>query len=286
MAGNYMDAPNDRIAWDRDGSVLTTITIGGIVNTQSASVRRVINAEGSVGASMGNTLRVAVVFPAPMDCTAVFFSYSTSALWTVETSKDTTNGLDGAWDTQYLTDLNAFKDVTPNYRLASQLYTLQDNSSSSDLRGIRLSSTTTQNSNIRALHIYGTPSSIATKDRLAFWHPTSDVRLSPAYFDWGNVPRSSSADKSFRIKNLSTNLYAGDIDVYVESLTAVIPGVDNMHTLSADGGVTFLTGQTLVGLNPGASSEVLTVRRTIPADAQVSVWSARIAADVNNWGTA
>lgn len=286
-----MDAPNDRVAWDRDGSLLTFVSTTGGVTNLSASDRRIVNSESESGIVVPtNTNRIALVFSVPMDCTAVFISLALTTpagvIWSVETSKDTTNGLDGVWDTQYLTNLSVKKTVKPNYRISSQLFVLQTNSSSSDLRGIRLIGAGNVSNNqgpLLAFHVYGTPSSMATKDRLAFWHPTTDVKLAPAALDWGNVPRSSSADKSFRIKNLSETLDATDIDLYVEALTPGTVSVAGMHTISADSGATFLTGQSIPKIAPGEVSGVFIVRRTVPANAQVSVWSARIAADVNLW---
>lgn len=287
MAGFYMDAPNDRVAWDRDGSVLTYITDGGSVLAQSASVRRALNSESESGtATISSQRRVAVVFPVPMDCSAVFLATNFTTPLVIETSKDTTNGLDGTWSSQFLTGLNTQRDVKPNYRLASALYLLQPNSTSSDLRGIRFSGVTNNFAGLlRAFHIYGTPSSAATTDRLALWHPTNDVKVPPTWFDWGNVPRSSSADRLFRIKNLSADLYAQDIDVYIDALTPGTPSVVSMHTLSEDNGVSFFTGLNLASLAPGEISPVLILRRVVPADALVSVWSARIAADVNLWSS-
>lgn len=284
MAGNYMDAPSDRIAWDRDGSVLAFIQQDGSVVAQSAATRRALNAESDTPTVLSNNVvRVAVVFPLPMDCYAVFIaSQSATPLVYVETSKDTTNGLDGTWSSQSLTNLNTNKSVKPAYRVRAQLHDLQPNSLSTGLRGVRFSTHSSSFSTLRAFHIYGVPSATATTDRLALWHPTDDIKLPTTWFDWGNTPRSSSADRQFRIKNLSADLVATDIDIYIEALTPGTPSVSAMHTLSTDG-VNFAVAAGLASLNPGAISPVLTLRRVVPADALVSTWSARLAADVNLW---
>ena len=290
MAGNYMDAPGDRIAWDRDGSVSVFITANGVVAAQSATTRRILNSESDAGlgqAAISAYNCMAIVFPVPMDLVAVFLSWTDStALVTVETSKDTTNGLDGTWDTQYLTTVNPLQSVKPNYRIASHLTSLQPNASSSDIRGVRFRINAYAQfglTNMRAFHIYGQPSALATIDRLALWNPTLDAKLPPTWFDWGDTPRSSSADRSFRVKNLSATMTATDIDVYIEALTPGDPSIAAMHTLSENGGTTFLSSLSLPLLNPGMISDVLIVRRVVPANALVSTWSARIAADVNLW---
>lgn len=299
MAGNYMDAPSDRIAWDRDGSIGTRISGTGQVTALTPVERRLLNGEDAVGVNVSTTnpRMFAVVFPTPMDLSAAFFATlrgkaetPAAPLWTVETSKDTSNGLDGTWSSQFLTGLDLGQPVKPNYRQASRLLMLQTNSSSSDLRGIRFVATSTSSTqwsdgagSIRALHLYGVPASTATQERLAIWRPDADGKTPPTWFDWGDVPRSSSADRQFRIKNMSPVSTATDIDLYVEALTPGIPSVAAMHTFSDNGGATFLTGLNIASLAPGEVSDVITVRRTVPADAAVSVWSARIAADVNQW---
>ena len=286
MSGNYMDAPNDRIAWDRDGSILTMVTAAGEVTNTSGETRRILNSENGSLSFAGS---LAIVFSLPMNLTALFVSSGQSDYyyWRVATSKDTTNGLDGVWS-MHLGAAKASELVSPFYRVGSSLMTLLANSTSSDVRGLRISPVTSAGIPagtpvVKAFHVYGTPSSLATKDRLALWHPTLDVKTPPEWFDWGNVPRSSSADKQFRIKNLSTNRSANTIDVYIESLTPGVPSMAGMHTLSNNGGATFLTSLTLTRLAPGETSGLITLRRVVPGSAQVSVWSARIAADVNQW---
>lgn len=290
MAGFYMDAPNDRVAWDRDGSLLTLVNTANAVTPLPASSRRTLNSEDTSVVALdrdANIQIVAVVFPEPMDCTSIFVASPYNVTWMVETSKDTTNGLDGTWTYQEKTAIPV-STVAPSYRIRANLWDLLPNSFSSDLRGIRLrrafSSYVT--GDLYAFHIYGRPSPAASRDRLAFWSPTTDAKLTPSYFDWGNVPVSSAADRSFRIKNLSTDLRAADIDLYVEALTPGTPTVAGMHTISMDGGATFLSSQNLPALEPGAISDVLILRRTVPDNAQTSTWSARVAADVNLWETA
>ncbi len=283
MAGNYMDAPATRLSYDRDGSIGAFFTSAGVLDQLTAGELRTINSEAETGVVMASQSRVAIVFPAPMDVAAVFFSTSAaSPTWSLETSVDTTTGIDGTWIT-HQTLVNSLKDVKPNYRIISQLLMTIPGTPSQNVRGVRLSASSAASSSIRALHIYADVSTLATTDRLAFWHPTLDEELEPNYFDWGNVPRGSSADKSFRIKNVSSDLTANDVTIYMEALTPGVPSVAGMHTISENGGATFLSSVTLTELLPGDLSSVLIVRRTVPLNAQVSVWSARIAADVANW---
>lgn len=282
MAGNYMDAPAPRLAYDRDGSIGVGITSAGVPTQLSTSILQGTNAESESGVGLPyGSWRFAVIFPIPLDLKAFFLSLASSNTVSIETSKDTTTGVDGLW-TQQVAPKSFFRDVKPNYRIDTLVDDLPTGSINQQIRGIRVIGTANLPS-VRAFHIYGDPSSSATPDRISAWHPTLDQPLPPTQFDWGNVPRSSSADRTFRLKNLSTNLIAENIDVYIEALTPGVPSVAGMHTLSDNGGSTFLTTITIPALNPGETSGVLTLRRVIPDNAQVSVWSARVAADVGTW---
>ena len=285
MAGSYMDAPAMRMAYDRDGSVGISVTASGVLTQIPASSLQLLNDESErIYSAVASTRSVIIVFPIPVDLRAIFLSNQTTVTTEIATSRDTTTGLDGTWTTQFgATTYN--KPVAPNYRMASELLMLPSMSANLGVRGVRLLGPSNNITQLSALHLYGNPSSSATPDRIAAWHPTLDQPVSPSYFDWGNVARSSSADRTFRIKNLSNNLTANDIDVYVEALNPGVPSLAGMHTLSDNGGASFLPGLVIPKLDPVQISPVMTLRRNIPNNAQVSVWSARVAADVREWTT-
>lgn len=288
-----MNALSPRIAWDRDGSIMTYIGIDGVVLNSTTAVRREVNSENGTGApcspsGAASSSRIAVVFPVPMDLTTIFIATDDAYMpypHIIETSKDTTNGIDGAWETQNIIDWVPNQPVKPNYRQAVSCRTLLPGTPSIGVRGIRMSTNSPSGFRgiLRALHLYGAPSATATKDRLALWHPTTDTVLPPTWLDWGDVPRGTSSDRSFRIKNLSVTLTAQNIGLYIEALTAGVPSVAGMHTMSDTAGATFQSTLTIATLAPGALSAVFILRRVVPSNAQVSVWSARIVADVTQW---
>lgn len=285
MAGSYMNAPAMRQAYDRDGSVGMSVTSAGVLSPIPAAGLQAMNGESEAAYTLPVASRsLAIVFPIPLDLRAVFLALGNTVSVRIETSRDTTTGIDGTWSTQF-EGATYNRTVVPNYRQASQLNTFPAVSANLGVRGIRLTDTSgaANVTSVRAIHIYGDPSSTATPDRVVAWHPTLNEPVSPSYFDWGDVARSSSADRKFRIKNLSPTLTAEDIDVYVEALTPGVPSVAGMHTLSDNNGASFFPGLVLPDLSPGAISDVLTLRRVIPSNAQVSVWSARVAADVGEW---
>lgn len=297
MVGFYMDAPSHRLAWDRDGSLCTTFTSSGNILVLDATTKRNLNSETPAAYGMKNSRDyVAIVFPMPYDCSAVFIAlasnnanYRVNA--TIQTSKDTTNGFDGTWTT-HTTTLFPFTPTKPNYRQASDIFNLIPGAISSGLRGIRFRAGLVWNvpgdqyqgePAVSSFHVYGTPSNSAPKSRLSFRLAGSDTEIPPTFFDWGNVPRSSSADRTFRLKNLSDTMTAEDISLYMEALTPGTPSVAGMHTLSVDGGATFGSLVSVSDLAPGELSSPIILRRTIPDNAMLSVWSARVAADVGLW---
>lgn len=285
MAGNYMDAPGKRLAYDRDGTIGVVATSAGLA-TQLTSTQLVqMNSETETGmtvASGTSFQKLALVFPVPVDLKAIFLApLATSYTFLIETSLDTTTGLDGTWTAQGNALVSG--NVRPNYRIASNLTVPGVSNAALAIRGIRLTSTTSTINQLKAFHVYADTSASATTDRLSFWMPTTDAKVPANYFDWGNVPRSTTADIQFRLKNLSGTLNANNINAYVESLTPGSPTISGMHLLSADGGSTFAPSITLATIAPGAISPLLVLRRVVPANAQISVWSARVAADVTTW---
>lgn len=296
--GFYPVAPAERIAWDRDGSLAVTIDDGGVVELLGAGIRQALNSEtgsGSLALAPATSNRrvrtVAVVFPVLTDLSAFFLSQpnngdsSGAHSWNVQTSKNTTNGLDGQWK-NVAGPFNPFHDVSPNYRRSEFIRSVSSVETTKGIRGVRFVGTATSNwigTILNALHLYGFPSSTATQERLSFWHPTLDAKTPVGWFDWGDVPRGTSEDRQFRIKNLSSTLSAEAVEVYVEALSPGSPSVAGMHSFSLDGGATFRTREVLPTLAPGAVSPVFTLRRVVPTNAPISVWSARVVADVYSW---
>jgi hypothetical protein len=288
MAGNYMNAPADRLAYDLDGSLGAYITATGQIQQMTGSSLAALNGENESLSTLiqSTSWALAVIFPISIDLTAAFFSmgFSTSGyVW--QTSKNTTNGVDGTWTTQG-SPISPSLQVKPNYRVQSNLFTFPGGTANTGVRGVRLAYTATPTQQTwvpKALHLYGTPSANATTDRLAFWHPTSNQKISPSYFDFGNTPRGSSQDINFRIKNLSSGLTANDIDVYVDAPTPGAPSVASFLTFSTDNKTSFSPSFTIEDLAPGEVSPVYTLRRVTPNAAQISVWSARINTQPQSW---
>jgi len=120
-------------------------------------------------------------------------------------------------------------------------------------------------------------------DTLALWSATSNAELSTTFFDAGQVARGSSADLKFRVRNRSASYTATDVTVTVyDTGIAATPSVAAMHLLSTDG-QSFAANVDLGDLAAGATSGTLTLRRTVPSDADLGDWTFAITATPTGW---
>lgn len=277
MAGNYPDAPSWRMAIDRDGTQGYLISSANVVTQLSAAQMQYLNDETTSSVAVAD--RLMLIFPELRDIDAYFVAAdgtsSFAASYVVEVSANTTNGLDGTW-TQIGSSTTANSDpVVPQYRSSVVSVTQLAK------RAIRVRGTSVLDS-VRAFHVYGEMAPSENPDRLALWHPTLDERVTPAYFDWGNTPRSSSGDLLFRVKNLSSTLTAASVRVAMEALTDGTPSVPGQHSLSFGGG-SFLAQVNVGDLSPGAISGVVTLRRITPSNAQLGLFAFRVFSEANAW---
>lgn len=138
-----------------------------------------------------------------------------------------------------------------------------------------------------ATHIYGEADNGGDEDRLAMWRHDLDVEAPVDWFNWGDTPLSSSADKPFRIKNISGSLTATGIEVYTSASfvdgSTGYAAPSTMFVYSLDNKVSWYNSVTIASLSPGATSGTIWVRRTVPANAPLSNWSPRVIAEVDTW---
>lgn len=285
MAGTYPDVPGRRMAWDRDGTILLHVTPASSSNEQSQSIRQALNDETdssswSVSGGAG-THRVVLIFPQLRNILAYYITAipDWGQVGSVQSSTNTTNGVDGTW-TQVLSSWAMTTFTHTGYRDNIKSIT------ASDIKAIRFNASHGSSANRilhtwRALHLYGDISAGETPDRLRVWHPTLDEEVDGAYFDWGDAPRESTATRDFRIKNNSSTQTANDITVTREALTPGSPSIVTQHDLS-DGGA-FASSLNIGNLGPGATSGVLTLRRSLLDNAALSLWSLRIVASAASW---
>lgn len=291
MAGNYADPLSWRMPYDKDGSVIVGVLNGASTVLSATRLQQLNdetpgtvsglcnNVDGSYSMGASSSGIVALIFPEKRDLAGYYMAFiNMGATKALQWSPDSTNGTDGAWND--ITNPAAYNivDPSPGYR------TLVTAQSVGGVKAIRHVWSTGGGATVQmsTWHLYGGITAGENPDRLSIWDPVSDVRLPAADLDWGDVPRSSSADVPFRIKNLSPTLAANNIVVGFEALTDTTPSVPAQHLLSSDG-ISYTSTLNIAAIAPGGVSPVLTLRRVTPSNANLGLWSLRIKAEATTW---
>lgn len=286
MAGSYPDAPAPRMAYDIDGtvSVRAQVSTGTILENISQGQLQVINNENSDAVTVSffgqGLVSFVFMFPQLRDIVGYKYQYAGMPPSDIETSVNTTNGVDGTWVSQGGVSSQTY-NVPPMRTITAVSW--------SGVKAVkfRASNSGSTTSDITSLHIYGRIASLQTPDRLRMWHPTLDEPLDDntaadgAHLDWAEVTRSTTADKTFRIKNNSATLTANSIALTTSVLTNASPAIGPQITYS-DGGA-FATTINIGNLAPDTISGLLTVRRTTASNAALSLWWWRTIAEAGSW---
>jgi len=103
----------------------------------------------------------------------------------------------------------------------------------------------------------------AVSESLAFWLPSVNAPVPNGYFEWGSVPRGSSGDKQFRVKNTSLASKAIGVTVSLTGSGSGSSNPANLHLLSKDS-VRFTASVELGIIVPGGMSDIITLRRVLP----------------------
>lgn len=288
MAGFYPDVPAPRMAYDRDGTALLQVYAGGSTQLAQSSLENINSDNNSaIYSAYANNIpprQFVLIFPQHRDIHGYFSAIYTN--WTssnIQTSPNSTNGIDGNWTTQ--TSVPNRTSVSVAYRTSITAVNW------TNVKAIKIGWYSTSGSadtaSFSALHLFGVLSNFTGVDGLRIWHPTLDeplddaVAADGAWFDFGDAARNTSAERQFRVKNNSTGLTANSINVTSGTLTDASPSVPPQFTFS-DGGA-FTTSLNIGNLAPGAISPTITYRRTTPSNAALSLWTVRIMCEPLSW---
>lgn len=279
MAGLYPDVPNNRIAYDLDGTQLVESRDGTTIfadHTGTAVMNNLNSETTSTVLSVPNntTSRLMLIFPVPMNITGIFRGHTGNIGGgsPASYSTDTTNGVDGTW--------TGFTNPTLTY----SIQTFRQNITAvslSNVKGIRGQITLGASSSVGfgPVHIYGRPASLS--NRLEFWDPSASNRVAANYFDLAEVPRGSTIIKTFRIKNLSTTLQANSVNITSNALTGGTTWTSNM-TFSSDG-ITYTSSLNIGNLAADAISGTLYVKLVVPSNGTLSLAWVRANAAASSW---
>jgi hypothetical protein len=186
----------------------------------------------------------------------------------VQGSRDSTNGMDGTWETASLTGLN-YSFGTDAWRYITKT------SFSTPIKAFRIIFYVNNNqyyaTALYGFHLYGSKATGQTPDDIIFCDQdgveiTSDV-------DWGDVSEGTTQTKSFYIKNVSTKT-ANNINIDITS--------DNF-TIGTNQ-ATWGTSVNIATLAPGQISQPLYTKLTLPvAPTPLLPKSERAIVTVTSW---
>ncbi len=271
MAGSYNDAPSRRMAWDTDGSVAFYLrSDGSAVGVEASAGNRTNGNDESQNywTLLTNVTKYGVVvFPELRELDGIFVAVSEAAVYptAVDSSADTTNGVDGTW-TNRIADLSNHTSVLADYR---------DNITSMAVpteKAIRVLFGSTSNANgARAFHLYGTISPAETPDRILFLDTGASDAVFTKPLDFGDVPRGQTATGEFKIKNNSSGLTINTIQVTAEDLYLNAGDWYEFGDDAVNYQATFAVGN----LGPGAT-KLLYYKQIIPDAETLGVQAGRI----------
>lgn len=297
----YPALPDRRMPYHRDGTV---VAYGAAVSTSTAfAIAQGITGYLSSGdrielndgdyAALSVQLNVSTVnfsaqgfrgvwffFPEQREVTGAYYgcaspgTYSGSGgITSLEGSNDTTNGVDGTWETASWPGGQAFGDQPS---LDGWRRNIKAVSFTGGKRTIRIGLAAGGfMGELRAVHLYGEKYAGQTPDDLIFIdHDTTPGVEYQAPEDFGDRPLGTTVVRQFRVKNASATKTANAINLQCN---------DSDFAISTDG-VTWVTTINISSLAAGAESATLYVRCTTPAPGNIlGPRFAEIVAIVGSW---
>lgn len=276
--------------FEKDGTVGFQLDDSGIITHLSQGELNGLNNEANsdkVAVGRYESQWMGLIFPQPVDIIGHYITgrYSSGWAWRhLQTSVDTTNGMDGNWVTRNSNYALSNAAPVPNHR--TNIVSVAWNGIKSVRHG--MSSDGYDSGAWKTFHLYGTISNYAGIDTLRFWHPTLDEPLDDntvadaIHLDWGDVTRGTTADRTFRVKNNSATLTANTITVSTSTLYNTTPTLESQITYDYNGSG-FNPTATIPSLAPGAISTVVTVRKATDIGATLGQWSMQTRAEATSW---
>lgn len=253
-----------------NGFVFTALTGAQMQDMTNFNV--VTNAVTAASTSMN----ICLVFPEPRTITAWSFAYAYDTVGryaSIQTSSDTTNGEDGSWNS-----VVAQASLDEHVNATAAKFRNPKTVNWTNVKGLRLVTVNSGgNMYIRELGLWGN----YTPSGLQFWHATNSSPMAGDNFDIGNAARSATYSTTFRIKNNSATQTANNITI-TSSSTAAVGGIRN--TLEFSDGGAYANSVVLTSLAPGATSNVITIRRIVNASETLnSFGTTKVTAVAQSW---
>ena len=285
----YPTINNHRIPFDLDGteigyrtaanSSISTILANGINTWLSESDKQNLNSETrtqSWGKSFDSPgFALWFFFPEVRAINQIAFFYpstpiSTISTHTIQGSTDTTNGMDGTWETA------SYSFITPAVDLDYWRKNIMAVSFSGPVKALRIALQSTGVNNsiwIQGLHLYGTKASGEQPDDILF----CDAAGTPltTLTDWGDQPEGTTEIQSIKLKNASASKIATDISLLLNHS-------DFAFSFSESG--PWQSSLAIASLGPESLSSLIYVRNSLnPPLLTLGPKAARLIATVGSW---
>jgi hypothetical protein len=194
----------------------------------------------------------------------------------IQGSNDTTNGLDGTWETGSMPSglgIAYLRVRTDDWRTNIKPVSFTGPKRVVRL-GVKVITLAFQNvGNIVLIHLYGEKASGQTPDDILFIDDITDLEFQ-APLDFGDRPLGTTVTRVFRLKNASPSKTANSINLQCN---------DSDFAISSDG-TTWVTTLNFASLAPGAETSNLYVRCTTPnPGAQLGPRFAEMVVTVGSW---
>ena len=251
---------------------------GNVVQQSSAALRG-INQWAASGTVPSGSYYFGFMFPEPRNITAFSLywaddNYADRGLVHMQVSTNATNFTNGTWDQKYNHDeLLYWREPyggsanIPKLRVPWVV-------AWPNIVGIRMLTNTNGYQGLSEIHFWGN----YAHSGLAFWDATSDTIMNAKNFDFGEIGQGTTHTRTFRIKN-NRNLTANNVNIAAPSggVGSVVAGLE-----FSDGGA-FAPSITIPSIATGATSPVITVRRTVGAVEAITNGCGRVTAVAQSW---
>lgn len=290
----YAALPDHRIPYDNDGTVVAQgKTLPGITSYPSQATLAEWQDEDYVSAgttfvdTSSDTGSMWLFFPEQRTISAYYGVMSetngdsgvtgayTQPTHTIRGSNDTTNGIDGTWETASLTSGQPTGPGDP-YQWRSNIKPVSFTGGKRTLQWQVYNWSHGNNAaQIKIMHWYGQKVAGQTPDDIVYIdHDTTPGVAFTAPEDFGDRPLGTSVVRQFRVKNTSATLTANTIQVQCN---------DTDFAISTDG-TTWVVTISIASLAAGAQSATLYTRNTTPAAGNLlGPRFARIVTTVGSW---
>ncbi len=263
----YTALPDMRIPYDNDGTVVgqgATGLVNGIQAWASNATLLEWQDEDWTAAGYSADYTYLVTwwfFPEQREITAAYLIHYTASgetgvgpTW--YGSNDTTNGLDGTWETASLP--NGYPAFATAYTWRETIKPISFTGGKRVFRvlGRQSNAGTPARTQVATAHLYGEKVAGQTPDDVIYIdHDTTPGVEYAAPEDFGDQPLGTTVVRQFRLKNTSATKTANAINVQCN---------DSDFAISTDG-TTWVVTVNIASLGPGAQSATMYVRCTTPA---------------------